>query len=83
MYSISGPGTIVAGTTQRGTIREGDNLLLGPNDDGAFIPVTAHTIHRNRLPCRIVSAGQTAAVSLGNLNSTLIRKVCCIMAIFV
>ena len=68
---------MVGGTILRGTIKEGDNLLIGPNDDGLFFPVTVGSIHRNRLPCRLATAGQSACVSIGKpiANSCPIRKV--------
>lgn len=76
IYSIAGVGTVVGGTILRGTIKEGDNLLIGPNDDGLFFPVTVGSIHRNRLPCRLATAGQSACVSIGKpiANSCPIRK---------
>ena len=75
VYTISGVGRVVGGTLVRGTIREGDNLLLGPLDDGEFKSVTVGTIHRNRLPCRFVTAGQAPCISFTHQPHVHIRNV--------
>lgn len=38
--------------------------VLGPFDNGTFIPVTVQSIHRNKAPCRVVKATQSASLSL-------------------
>ena len=75
MYSIAGVGTVVGGTIRSGTVKEGDDLLLGPSDDGTFFPVTVGSIHRNRLPCRIAVAGHTACIAIGKTDPCPLRKV--------
>ena len=59
----------------RGSIREGETLLLGPSDNGAFKEVQVGTVHRNRLPCRLIQAGQAASVALVNVKREHLRKV--------
>ena len=73
----------------RGSIREGETLLLGPSDNGAFKEVQVGTVHRNRLPCRLIQAGQAASVALVNVKREHLRKVgvvwvlcgCCVGAV--
>lgn len=36
--------------------------FLGPFDDGRFLPVTVQSIHRNKTPCRMVRASQSASL---------------------
>lgn len=67
-------GTVAGGTIIRGTIKEGDKLMIGPSDDGTFCPVTVATIHRNRLPCRIATVGQTACVSFSAESDATVRR---------
>lgn len=63
-------GNILAGTLLTGTIKEQEKLLLGPiGEFGDFIPVEVQTVQRYRVPSRIVRAGQTAALSIGNLDT--------------
>lgn len=45
-------------------------MQIGPLKDGSFVPVTIKSIQRNRVPCRVVRAGQSAAICLeGNLDN--------------
>lgn len=59
-------GHILGGMLLKGSIQEHEKLLLGPMEFGEFMPVEVQTIQRYRVPCRIVRAGQTAAVSIGS-----------------
>ena len=70
-------GHILGGMLHKGSIQEHEKLLLGPMEFGEFVPVEVQTIQRYRVPCRIVRAGQTAAVSIGNLENITekLRKV--------
>ena len=58
-----------------GCIREGDDSMLGPYDDGQFQSVTVKTVHRHRLPCRLIQAGQASSVALVNVEREDLRKV--------
>lgn len=44
---------------------------------GAFIPVDIQTVQRYRVPCRVIRAGQSAAISIGNQDNIVekLRKV--------
>ena len=59
-----GAGTVVSGTCLQGVISLNDNLLMGPNSLGEFIPVAIRGIHRKRLPVKEVKGGQTASFAL-------------------
>ncbi len=59
----------------RGTIKEGDKLQCGPTDDGRFYNVTVSSIHRNRQPCRVVSAGQAASIQFTPPPECVVRRV--------
>jgi len=74
VYSIAGIGTVVGGTLRTGTVKEGDELLIGPADDGRFFPITVGSLHRNRLPCRVALAGQAACIAIGKSDPCTIRK---------
>ena len=58
----------------RGVVREGDPVQVGPQEDGGFVESTVATIRRNRAPCRMVRAGQTATVTLTHIERADIRK---------
>ena len=59
----------------RGTIKEAERLLLGPDEDGHFHKVKVGSIHRNRLPSRVATAGQTVSLCIGNFDKCSVRKV--------
>ncbi len=73
---MSGDGIVGGGTVMRGTIKEGDKLQCGPTDDGRFYNVTVSSIHRNRQPCRVVSAGQAASIQFTPPSECAVRRVC-------
>ncbi|CAF4977968.1 unnamed protein product [Rotaria sp. Silwood1] len=65
---------VVGGTLRSGLIREGESYLVGPLLDGTFLPVKVTTIHRYRVPRRIVRAGQAASLSLLHIGGSRLRK---------
>ena len=56
-------------------LREGDQLLLGPLQDGSFHRVTVTSVKRNRAACRVVRAGQAATVAISGMDRSLLRRV--------
>ena len=62
-------------TVFSGSIREGDSLMLGPFEDGQFHEVGMGTVHRHRLPCRLIQAGQASTVALAEVEREDLRKV--------
>ncbi|XP_045481259.1 GTP-binding protein 2 isoform X1 [Harmonia axyridis] len=57
-------GQVLGGLLTKGVISEGTKLQIGPMKDGSFRRVCVKSIHRNRVPCRAVRAGQSAAICL-------------------
>ncbi|OWF43546.1 GTP-binding protein 2-like [Mizuhopecten yessoensis] len=74
LFSVPGVGSVVGGTIHRGSIKEGDCLQLGPVEGGEFRKAVVKTVHRNRMPCRFIQAGQTATVALANVEREQLRK---------
>jgi len=73
-YSVPGVGTVISGTTLRGTVRTNDSLLLGPDPLGHFQAIAVKSIHRKRMPVTEVKSGQTASFSLKKIKRSQIRK---------
>lgn len=73
-YSVPGVGTVVSGTTLKGTIRLNDTLMLGPDPLGHFQAVAVKSIHRKRMPVKEVRSGQTASFALKKIKRSDIRK---------
>lgn len=57
-------GQILGGLLTKGAITEGTLMRIGPMKNGSFQDVSVKSIHRNRVPCRVVRAGQSAAICL-------------------
>jgi GTPase len=50
IFHVKGVGIVIGGHLLSGTIRVGDNLLLGPNStDGTYETVTVKSIHSKKL----------------------------------
>ncbi len=73
-YSVTGVGTIVAGTLLSGSVTIDDILQLGPDENGKFKDVKIKSIHNKRLPVKRVVAGQTATFALRRIQRTAVRK---------
>jgi GTPase len=74
VYFKKKPGHILAGMLTKGSIQERQNMLLGPFEYGDFLPVEIQTVQRYRVPCRMVRAGQSAALSIGNPKKGIINE---------
>lgn len=74
IYTVPDVGTVVGGTLYSGICREGEQLVVGPTDDGKFCELTVCSIQRNRSGCRVLRAGQAATLALGEFDRSLLRK---------
>ena len=50
-------------------------MVLGPRDDGTFSESLVGSIRRNKVPCRVVRAGQAATIALAQVERAEARKV--------
>ncbi|KAJ2942342.1 hypothetical protein O0L34_g15892 [Tuta absoluta] len=62
MGDASGP--VVGGLLARGQLYEGDDLIIGPLENGEFVGVRVASVYRNRAPHRAVRAGHAASLGL-------------------
>lgn len=69
-FEVPGIGTVVSGLMIEGIIREGDELLLGPDDQGKFSNVSVVSLQRHKIPCTYARAGQkcTMAIIANNIK---------------
>lgn len=63
IFRVSEVGPVVGGLLVKGVLTENMPMKIGPLPCGAFHSVNVHTIHRNKAPCRVVRAGQSASLS--------------------
>jgi len=64
LFVVPGVGTVVGGLVTQGIIVENMTLNIGPFDTGGFKSVRVTSIRRNKAACRLVRAGQSAALAL-------------------
>jgi len=75
IFHVKGVGIVIGGHLLSGTIRVGDNLLLGPNStDGTYESVTIKSIHSKKVNVQIVSSGSYVCLSFKKIDRKLIRK---------
>lgn len=63
-FVVSDTGQVMGGLLTHGIIHIGSPLKIGPMQDCSFQPVIIQSIHRNKVPCKSVHAGQSASVTL-------------------
>lgn len=69
IFKVAEVGTVVGGLLVRGIIEEKLKMKIGPGPDGDFHSVgIVKSVHRNKAPCRVVKAGQSASLSFSNIN---------------
>ena len=73
-FFVTGVGTVVSGVVTKGTIHNGDTILLGPDGHGSFKQVLIKGIHVRGLPVRYVKAGTTGSFALKKEKRSHIRK---------
>ncbi|XP_043473458.1 GTP-binding protein 2 [Leptopilina heterotoma] len=59
---------VLGGLLVKGLITPGTRLLVGPLPDGEFSPVKVVTLHRNKTPCCVVRASQSASLTIEPLS---------------
>lgn len=74
IFNITDVGPVVGGLLVKGVMTENMKMKIGPLLDGSFLPVTVQSIHRNRAPCRVVRAGQSASLSFSEDNLAMLRS---------
>jgi GTPase len=73
-FDITNVGSIVGGLLVSGIIRAGDWLRVGPLHNGEFAPVQVASVHRHKVPCRVVRAGESATLALTDNSTSAIER---------
>uniref|UniRef100_A0A182YP08 Uncharacterized protein n=1 Tax=Anopheles stephensi TaxID=30069 RepID=A0A182YP08_ANOST len=68
IFRVAEVGTVAGGLLCKGVLTENSQVKVGPLQDGSFFSVTVQTIHRNKAPCRVVRAGQSASLSFNTVE---------------
>ena len=73
-FSVPGVGCVVSGQLLTGSVKLGDNLLIGPDKNGIFLSTQVKGIHRKRVPISIAYPGQSVSFALKKVKRNQIRK---------
>ena len=73
-FSVPGVGCVVSGHLLTGTVKLGDNLLIGPDKNGIFLNTQVKGIHRKRVPISVATPGQGVSFALKKIKRNQIRK---------
>ena len=72
-FSVPGTGTVVGGQLMSGTIKVGDKLLLGPNED-KYCEIYVRSLHCKRVPVQEVSYGCYVCIGIKKIDRRCIRR---------
>ncbi|GMH38330.1 hypothetical protein BSKO_06214 [Bryopsis sp. KO-2023] len=75
-FELESVGMVVSGTAVDGSITIGQELNLGPDNDGKFTPVLIESIQRCQVPVKMVKAGQTATLAINVKSSSTSQSEC-------
>lgn len=70
-FHVPEVGLVVSGLLTSGIIHEGDTLLVGPSDKGRFDTTKILSLHRHKVPSRVVRACESATLALSCQNIPL------------
>ncbi|GBL74989.1 GTP-binding protein 2 [Araneus ventricosus] len=70
-FHVPEVGLVVSGLLTSGVIHEGDKLLVGPSDTGHFNITKVLSLHRHKVPSRIVRACESATLALSSQDIPL------------
>jgi len=73
-YNVTGVGAVASGTIKSGRVEAGDQLLLGPMDDGRFRPVEVRSIEMHYHRVDEASAGRIVGIALKGIEESEIRR---------
>ncbi len=73
-YSVTGVGAVASGTIQSGEVEAGDELLLGPMQDGRFCEVEVRSIEMHYHRVDEASAGRIVGIALKGVSEAAIKR---------
>ena len=73
-YNVQGVGAVASGTIKAGEVAAGDELLLGPMQDGTFRPVEVRSIEMHYHRVDEAKAGRIVGIALKGVREADIRR---------
>lgn len=73
-YVIDGVGTVVSGTIKSGVVSAGDEVYLGPRQDGSYITTKARSIEIHYHEVETAETGQLVSIALQNVTEDQVER---------
>ena len=73
-YQVTGVGTVASGTVKQGEVAEGDEVYLGPRDDGGYHSVEVRSIEMHYHRVERATAGNIVGVALKNVDEDAVSR---------
>ncbi|MCS7118588.1 MAG: GTP-binding protein [Archaeoglobaceae archaeon] len=74
IYRVTGVGIVVSGSVKSGELREGEDLYIGPFDDGSFKVVKAMSIEMHHYRISKTKCGDIVGIALKGVKYEEIRR---------
>lgn len=74
VWSVPYTGTVVNGIIHSGTVRVGDQIMLGPDSTGAWVQTSVKSMQRKRSTVTNADAGQSVSLALKRVRKAQVRK---------
>lgn len=69
IYLVRGVGVVVGGVIERGVVKVGDRVWVGPLEDGRWVSTVVKSIHLNRTPVEYAKAGSFVTLALDKVDT--------------
>ena len=73
-YSVTGVGAVASGTVQSGRVEAGDELLVGPMNDGSFREVEVRSIEMHYHRVDRARAGRIVGIALKGIREEAVER---------
>ncbi len=73
-YNVQGVGAVASGTIKSGTVETGDELLVGPMQDGSFTEVTVRSIEMHYHRVDEARSGRIVGIALKGVNEADLER---------
>ncbi len=74
IYRVTGVGTVVSGSVKAGELREGEEVYVGPFDDGSFVKAKVLSIEMHHYRIDKARSGDIIGIALKNVRYSSLRR---------